>query len=111
MLVFVVPAFTEELVFRGVLPAKGESARPVLWLGVGVAAFTGWHVIEALTFLPQARLFLEPRFLACAAMLGTACAVMRYRTGSLWPGVLFHGLVVVIWQGLCGGPSSLELMR
>ncbi|ESQ87501.1 hypothetical protein ABAC460_19430 [Asticcacaulis sp. AC460] len=110
LLVFVVPAFTEELIFRGPLPSRHESARPILWMAAGVLLFTLWHVSEALTFLPGARLFLEPRFLICAAILGTGCAAMRYRTGSLWPGVVFHGLIVLAWQGILGGPSAFDLM-
>lgn len=109
--ILVIPAFTEELLFRGALPARGETQRPVLWLSLGVLVFTLWHVVEALTFLPSARLFLHPAFLACAAALGLACALMRYRTGSLWPGVLFHALVVWLWQGFLAGPGVAELLR
>ena len=107
--VFVVPAFAEELVFRGALPARGESQRPMLWLGAGVLVFTLWHAVEALTFLPGAGLFLRPTFLLAAAGLGAACAWMRYRTGSLWPSVLFHGVVVLAWQVLFHGPTVVEL--
>ncbi|MBW8882918.1 MAG: CPBP family intramembrane metalloprotease, partial [Asticcacaulis sp.] len=106
--VFAVPALTEELFFRGPLPARGETARPIIWLTGGVAVFTLWHVAEPL-FLAHAQLFRTPAFLACAATIGTACAVMRYRTGSLWPAVLFHGAVVMVWQVLFGGPTLAEL--
>jgi predicted Abi (CAAX) family protease len=53
--------------------------------------------------------FLEPRFLLCAGFLGLACALMRYRTGSLWPAVAFHAVAVWAWQGFLGGPSMAEL--
>lgn len=109
--VFLVPALTEELVFRGPLRARGESRRPRLWLVTGTVAFTLWHVVEALTFLPGADLFLEPRFLACAAILGAACGWMRYQTGSLWPPVLFHGVVVLAWKTLFGGPALETLIQ
>lgn len=107
--VFLIPAFTEELIFRGPLPTQGETTRPFLWLSLGVVIFTLWHVVEATTFLPGATLFLTPGFLICAAVLGAACAWMRYRTGSLWPGVVFHGVVVLAWQVLFSGPAIAEL--
>lgn len=111
-MVMVVPAFTEELVFRGLLvPDKQETRRPVLWIGLAVLAFMLWHVFEALILLPNAQLFLEPIFLLSAGVLGLACAIMRYRTGSLWPAVLLHGVLVWLWQTLFGGPDIAQLMR
>ena len=108
----VVPAFTEELVFRGLLiPGPGESARPGLWVAAGLLAFVTWHVVEALTFLPGAHLFLTTPFLGGALILGAGCALMRYRTGSLWPAVAFHGLTVWLWQVLFAGPDIAQLMK
>ena len=107
-----VPAFTEELIFRGLLiPGKGEVRRPIPWIALAVLAFVGWHVFEALVFLPGATLFLRPLFLLCAGILGTACAVMRYRTGSIWPAVILHGLLVWTWQVFFGGPDIAQLLR
>lgn len=109
--VMAVPALTEELVFRGALiPSHGETKNSRLWMAGGLSAFVLWHVVEALTFLPGARLFLDPGFLVCTAMLGAACILMRYRTGSVWPGVLLHGLMVFAWQALFGGPGFANLM-
>ncbi len=110
-MVMAMPAFTEELVFRGVLvPDKGEIRRPVLWIGLAVLVFMLWHVFEAVVILPNAQLFLASAFLICAGVLGLACTIMRYHTGSLWPAVLFHGLVVWLWQTLLGGPDIAQLM-
>lgn len=109
--VMIVPAFAEELVFRGLLiPAKGESCHPARWSLAGIAAFVVWHVVEATTFLPKAHLFLTAPFLLCAGVLGGACAIMRYRTDSLWPAVLLHGFVVFAWQAALGGPSVGDLL-
>jgi predicted Abi (CAAX) family protease len=110
-LILLIPAFSEEVLFRGPIPRQGETQHPLLWLAATTAIFTLWHVVEALSFLPGARLFLQPAFLACAATLGLACGIMRYRTGSLWPAVALHGLMVWLWQSLFSGPGVSELLR
>lgn len=106
--VLVVPALGEELAFRGLLPNRNETARPWLVIAVSTTLYTSWHVVEALTFLPAAApVFLRLDFLLCCAVLGTGCAVMRWRTGSLWPAVLLHWAFVVVWQTWLGGVSAL----
>jgi predicted Abi (CAAX) family protease len=110
--VMCIPAFSEELVFRGLLiPDQGETRRPVLWIGLAIMLFIGWHIFEALALLPGATLFLSPLFLLCAGILGAGCALMRYRTGSLWPAVLLHGLLVWTWQVCFGGPDIAQLLN
>ncbi len=107
-----VPALTEEVVFRGLLiPSRGESQKAWRWMAGGLALFVGWHALEALTFLPGAHLFLTGPFLVCALVLGGACAVMRYRTGSLWPAILFHAVMVFLWQAAFGGPDVAQLLK
>ena len=107
----VVPAFTEELVFRGFLiPTRGERVHPARWLAVGLVLFVVWHIVEATTFLPGAHLFLTVPFLFCALILGAACAGMRYQTGSLWPAVFFHGVTVFLWQVAFAGPDVAQLL-
>jgi predicted Abi (CAAX) family protease len=110
--VFVLPAFTEELVFRGLLiPGRDEGQAAHRAIAFGTLAFVLWHVVEATLILPNAALFLHPAFLVCAGLLGLASAVIRYRSGSLWPAVLFHGAVVFAWQVLFGGPTVQDLLR
>lgn len=109
--VFLVPALSEEVVFRGLLvPDQGETRRPALWIGAAVLVFMGWHGVEALFILPGAHLFLKPAFLICAGLLGLGCALMRYRTGSIWPAVILHGLLVWGWQVFFGGPDIRQLL-
>lgn len=69
----------------------------------------GWHVVLGTVIVPSATVFLELRFLLCAGLLGLACALMRYRTGSLWPPVAFHALAVWAWLAFLGGPGMAEL--
>jgi predicted Abi (CAAX) family protease len=101
----VAPAMGEELVFRGLLmPGRTESSRFLAPLAVSTGAFTLWHVFEAETFLrAAAAMFLRPDFLACAATLGVGCAIVRWLTGSLWPAVALHWIMVAIWQTWLGG--------
>ncbi|HWA61972.1 MAG TPA: CPBP family glutamic-type intramembrane protease, partial [Caulobacteraceae bacterium] len=103
--VWIVPALGEEAPFRGLLvPGRDEAANPWPALAVALPVFVAWHVVEALTFLPQARgQFLRPDFLACAAALGLGCGLVRWRTGSLWPAVILHGAAVTVWQTWLGG--------
>ncbi|TCS02892.1 CPBP family glutamic-type intramembrane protease [Caulobacter sp. BK020] len=102
--VLFVPALGEEIPFRGLLvPGRDETARPWAAIALSTALYVAWHPLEALTFLPGATMFLRPDFLACTAILGLACAVMRWRTGSLWPAVILHGGFVVVWQTWLGG--------
>jgi predicted Abi (CAAX) family protease len=104
------PALVEEILFRGLLsPARGEVERPATWIALGLAIFVLWHVLGGLLF-PGAEFFLRPSFLLCAALLGLACALMRYRTGSLWPPVAFHAVAVWAWQALLGGISPADLL-
>jgi predicted Abi (CAAX) family protease len=102
--VLVVPALGEEIPFRGLLvPARDETRRPWAAIAISTVLYVAWHPLEALTFLPQGAMFLRPDFLACTAILGLGCALMRWRTGSLWPAVILHGGFVVVWQTWLGG--------
>lgn len=77
----------------------------MLPIALSTLAFTLWHVVET-TFLPNsAATFLRADFLALAAWLGVLCALLRWRSGSIWTAVALHWLVVVAWQGWFGGPT------
>jgi predicted Abi (CAAX) family protease len=102
--VLFVPALGEEIPFRGLLvPGREEAGKPWPAIALSTALYVAWHPLEALTFLPQAMMFLRPDFLACTAILGLGCVLMRWRTGSLWPAVILHGGFVVVWQTWLGG--------
>lgn len=106
--VLFVPALGEEIPFRGLLVPGPEVRRPWPAIAISTALYVAWHPLEVLTFLPHATMFLRPDFLACTAILGLGCAIMRWRTGSLWPAVLLHGGFVVVWQTCLGGVSALS---
>lgn len=109
LVVFLVPALGEEIPFRGLLtPGPAESKRANLEIAVSTGLYTGWHVLEAVTFLKSAApVFLRPDFLLCCAVLGLGCAITKRRTGSIWPAVILHWALVVIWQTWLGGVSAL----
>jgi len=102
--VIFVPALGEEAVFRGLLvPDRSETARPWAAMALATALFVAWHAVETL-FLPgAAAIFLRPDFLASVAVEGVGCALIRWRTGSLWPVVMLHWLEVTVWQTWLGG--------
>ncbi len=108
----VAPALGEEIVFRGLLiPDRDEAPRPWRPLAVMTAVFVAWHVFEAFVLLPKSRpLFLRADFLGCAAILGLGCGYIRWSSGSLWPAIALHWLVVAAWQNAFGGPA-LEALR
>jgi predicted Abi (CAAX) family protease len=100
---FVVPALGEELLFRALLIPRG---RPTAFsIGVATLLFILWHPLQAVTVgPPYAAAFLDPWFLACVGILGVACGQIYAATGSLWPPVLLHWLVVFGWKTFLGGP-------
>lgn len=109
--VFFVPSLSEEAVFRGILvPDRSETPKPLAAIAIATLIFTAWHVVETLFLTHAAPIFLRADFLACAAILGAGAAVIRWRTGSIWPAVALHWLVVVIWQTWLGGPG-LEALK
>jgi predicted Abi (CAAX) family protease len=93
---FLVPALSEELIFRGWL-RRGMPIAAV----ASLLAFIAWHPLQVGLNLPFARPeFLDPRFLSLVAWLGLACTLSRLRSGSIWPAVIIHWGVVVVWIAL-----------
>lgn len=108
--VFFVPALGEELFFRGLLiPSRREASDHIWPLRISLILYVAWHVVEALTFMPQAAsVFLRLDFLACCGLLGLGCGMMKSITGSIWPAVILHWVLVVVWQTWLGGISALS---
>jgi predicted Abi (CAAX) family protease len=101
-----IPALGEELVFRAALvPSRGSSVNAVVPIAASTTLFTLWHIVETTFLRGSATTFLRPDFLAFAATLGLACALLRYRSRSIWTAVALHWSLVVAWQGWFGGPS------
>lgn len=96
---FFAPALFEELFFRFVLnPSQGSVS-----IGLSTAAFVAWHPLEAYLFLEEAiPWFTDPIFLVFVGIYGLFSAYLRKTTGSLWPSILSHWVVVISWKGLGG---------
>lgn len=107
------PAITEEIVFRVLLlPHASENYSTIyltLWGSISLAIFILYHPLNALSFYSAGRkTFFNPIFLTLAAILGIACTLSYWQSGSLWPPVLIHWLVVVVWLTLLGGYKRLN---
>lgn len=107
------PAVTEELFFRVLLlPHTTEHASMAaqwLWGCISLAVFIAYHPLIALSFFPAGRTtFLNPVFLWLAALLGIICTIAYLNSGSLWPSVVIHWLVVVVWLLFFGGYRKLN---
>lgn len=106
VLLFFIPALGEELLFRSLLVPPPERAMPPWRWIVAVGLFVAWHPLQAVTFGPPwAALFLGPWFLLAVAALGTALVAQFRITGSVWPCVVSHWLVVLCWKLVFGGPT------
>lgn len=100
----VIPALGEELVFRGILqPHQLGEAREWIFSALSLAAFVIWHPLQVWLGLPLAQpVFTEPSFLTLVAILGALCTALTHRSGSVWPAVLLHWIVVVGWKAGSG---------
>lgn len=101
---FLVPALAEEVVFRSWLPRGAPLAAVASFI-----AFVLWHPLQVILNLPFARPeFTDASFLGLVAWLGLACTLARVRSGSIWPGVIIHWGVVVLWLALFGGNGPVQ---
>lgn len=101
---FLFPALAEELVFRSWLPRGAPLAAVASFI-----AYVFWHPLQVILNLPFARPeFTDASFLGLVAWLGLACTLARIRSGSIWPGVVIHWGVVVLWLALFGGAAQVQ---
>ncbi len=99
-----IPALGEELVFRGILqPRRLSAAKDWTLSALSLAAFVLWHPLQVWLGLPMAQpVFTDPAFLTLVGVLGGLCTILTHRSGSLWPAVGLHWIVVVIWKAGTG---------
>ncbi|WP_208099188.1 CPBP family glutamic-type intramembrane protease [Nostoc sp. 106C] len=107
------PAITEELFFRVLLlPHVTEDVsrnKKWLWGGISLVIFIVYHPLNALTAYPAGfPTFMNPVFLLQAAFLGIVCTIAYFQSGSLWPSVVMHWVIVVVWLLFFGGYEKLN---
>jgi predicted Abi (CAAX) family protease len=107
------PAISEEVVFRVLLlphPAEAVAGiTPWLWGSFSLILFILYHPANAYSFFPAGRqVFIAPIFLSLAALLGVICTLSYLQSGSLWPPVFLHWIIVVVWLLLLGGYDKLH---
>ncbi len=105
LVLFLVPALAEELIFRGVLLSwlATFSQRWGNWLAATL--FMLWHPLQALTFGPPwAAIFLQPSFLFATFILGIILTHIRIVSQSLWPVIAIHWILALLWKLFFGGP-------
>ena len=105
---FFVPCLSEELLFRAIfLPDPRQPWPPVyrfLRATVALTLFVLWHPVNGLFLKPAAQqLFVDPRFLLLAALLGCCSTMIYLRTRSIWPSTLVHWISLVCWKTFLGG--------
>jgi uncharacterized protein len=88
LLLAIVPALGEELLFRGLLiPRSGSKRRSVL---LSASLFVLWHPLQAWTLGPPwSAVFLDPWFLTIVFVLGLLLGSIYARTASLWPVLIY----------------------
>ena len=79
------------------------------WSIISLAAFIVYHPLNALTLYPVGKpTFWDWRFLTLAGLLGAVCSIAYYTTGSTWPPVFIHWIIVVSWIKFFGGQQILQ---
>lgn len=105
VILFLVPALVEELVFRGILLSWFATFSQRLGNWLSISLFVLWHPFQALAFGPPwSAIFLQPSFLFATFILGIVLTHIRIVSQSLWPVILIHWLLVAVWKLLFGGP-------
>jgi len=112
-MVFVHPAFVEELVFRVLLLPRDPSSlvrgRLVLVAGASLVLYVASHPLNAMLFKPDLLpVFASPAYLAIVVLLGLASTAAYWISRSIWPPVVMHWVTVVAWLWLLGGQALLE---
>ena len=111
---WLLPAFGEELVFRGLLiPSALDGVQPLAllpWMALSVGLFVAWHRLAGWPRLSSRRRAgsQDPRVLVQTALLGVACSLAYVVSGSLWWAVLLHWLAVVGWRESLGAGKQME---
>ncbi|MEM9904258.1 MAG: CPBP family glutamic-type intramembrane protease [Cyanobacteria bacterium P01_D01_bin.44] len=105
------PGIFEEVLFRVLLIPRPDTVSPErlwLWAIASLIIFIVFHPLNALLLMTDRReTFYNPIFLTLAGLLGVVCTLSYLQSGSLWPPVILHWLMVIIWLLGLGGYGRL----
>jgi predicted Abi (CAAX) family protease len=110
--VFLIPALLEEIVFRVMLLPHPKEGIPggqwILWATLSLILFVLYHLLLGKTTYKAAwNTLSDRRFLTLTGWLGLLLSGVYWLTGSLWPIVLIHWAVVMVWIYAFGGKERL----
>jgi len=107
------PALVEEVFFRVLIIPNIVEIMPLsrwfLLALVSLILFVLYHPLIAITFYKLGRpTFFNPIFLLLTSLLGIICTSVYKLTGSIWPSIFIHWLVVVVWLLFLDGLQKLN---
>ncbi|HEY9735193.1 MAG TPA: CPBP family glutamic-type intramembrane protease [Trichocoleus sp.] len=113
LLLMLVPALIEELLFRVLLLPHPLEALPIgrwlLWAALSLGLFVAYHFVSASTYYPAGKpTFFDRRFVLLAAWLGFVLTLAYRLSGSLWAVATIHWVVVALWLYAFGGLPRLQ---
>ena len=98
------PGLAEEPVYRGLLQPQLNRLYGQRWQAAGARLGWGWLIVAVLFWAmhawrpaPAGGVAFHWETLSMQLFIGLALGWMRERTGSLWPGVLAHNFVNLVW--------------
>jgi predicted Abi (CAAX) family protease len=106
------PSLFEEAFYRGLLLPPLDTPLPensdLAWLVLSLFLFILAHPINGLLRREARATFTHPGFLLLAGLMGCINSLLYWSTGSLWPSVLLHWIVVYLWFDRFGGEQALS---
>jgi len=110
---FFFPTVVEELLFRVLLiPHRTEHVSittQLAWVFLSLSLYVFSHPLNAVIFYKKSRAtFTNPFFLLITLILGAACTISYFQSGSIWASVMIHWITVVVWLLLLDGYATLN---
>lgn len=112
-LVLLLPATVEEVLFR-VLPLPHQLEQKTLitqclFGSISLILFVIYHPLNAVLLFRNAKeTFTDFIFLTYAALLGIVCTIAYFKSGSIYPPITLHWIVVLGWLLGLGGYQKLH---
>ena len=114
LVTLIFPSTVEEVIFRVCfIPHTAErrsSLSTVFSTWGSLVLFVAYHPLNAALFMSNARgTFDTFPFLLFALSLGIVCAAAYVKSGSIYPSIFLHWIIVVAWLLCFGGYGRLHI--